>query len=785
MPLIKDYSISEVSGTTAYGIVVDVPPNIAGDLILILAVCDTNTTWTTPSGYSLLFDNYNFCDVACFYKISSGSESATLSIEATTLDTYNATTFVIEDVDQSYPLGNPPVFAFANRANVTSSVRTIPSITTTRDNTLCITFAARTGVNNAVFCEGLARTVEDHVSGGESLTTGWFVQRTSGTVPDTSVSYVGTSGGGIEGMIMINPPSTGATKMPAYVTTDNSVFLNPIIVSSYTNVSTASTTVDTNFGLIIDGNDVVDASTSTGYSLGINPQWGSYLISQIPSVKYRFAGVEFIFTTPVDMSTMPLLVHVYPSTGGVAKALAELEHGGISLGVRSNTGTDWKVWSVLGNDSQAVSFERYFPAVIDVADNNYLDSSGTLTTDSIQAFAVLSSFSATGTVTLSIIATGLWLISSTTFAGGSASSSFSFEDIFDGIFNGKFRKSIYKQGKRQYIAYQPFVIGSGVAGSTYFDADATSLEFPQRRNVQEGQGLFNVSDNWVGLLYNPGDGDVIRHRNSVVSSPSRFHWGLHANASTSATYDFTRLTVIGAGTVTLNKTITVGQLVLKDYSTLDISNVTLNGCTIADTPTISDSVVVNNTTTLTECTIDVSRISSGNYWLSISDPSVISDCSFTGGGGHAIRLTATGTYSFSGNTFTGFDIDGTDNAAILNDSGGSITINISGGGDTPTVKNGTGASTIIQNSVNIVLDNIVIGSSYYVFETNNPTNVYGSGTASSSIVTIDTPYVSDTLITVRVRNASGVIKYKNFSTNTLLDTGGANVYVTQEIDTIA
>lgn len=784
MPAIKTYITSQTE-TTANGIVADVPASVSGDLILILAVCDTNTTWTTPSGYSLLFDTYNFCDTACFYKISSGSEPATLSIVGSTLDTYNTTAIIVEDVDQTYPLGNPPVFNTGTRASVSSSARVIPGITTTRDNALCITFASRTGVNNGVFCEGVVQTLEDHVSSSESLTTGWFVQQAAGVVPDIPVSYVGTSGGGVEGMVMVQPPSTGATKMPAYVAADDSLFLNPIIVSSYTNVSTPSTTVDTNFGLIIDGNDVVDAGATIGYILGINPQWGSYLISQIPSVKYRFAGVEFIFTTPVDMSTKPLLVHVYPSTGGVAKALAELEHGGISLGVRSNTGTDWKVWSVLGNDSQAVSFERYFPAVIDVADNNYLDSSGTLTTDNIQAFAVLSSFSTTGTATQSIIATGLWLISSTTFAGGSASSSFSFEDIFYIIFSSKFRKSIYKQGKRQYSVFQPLVIGSGVAGTTFFDADATSVEFPQRRNIAEGQGLFNVADNWVGLLYNPGAGDIIRHRNSVISSPSRFHWGLHSSASTSATYDFTRLTIIGAGTVTLNKAITVGRLVLKDYSTLDISSATLSGCTLADAPTTNDSVTLNGSTVLTGCTIDVSRVAAGNRWLSIADPSAISGCSFTGGGGHALRLTTPGTYSFSGNTFTGFGADGTGGAAILNDSGGVITINIADDGSTPTVKNGTGASTTVQNSVNIVLDNIVVGSSYYVFETSNPTNVYGSGTAESTTVTIGTPYVSDTIITARVRNASEVTKYKPFSANAVLNTGGAAVYVTQEVDTIA
>ncbi len=41
------------------------------------------------------------------------------------------------------------------------------------------------------------------------------------------------------------------------------------------------------------------------------------------------------------------------------------------------------------------------------------------------------------------------------------------------------------------------------------------------------------------------------------------------------------------------------------------------------------------------------------------------------------------------------------------------------------------------------------------------------------------------MITARVRNASGAIKYKPFSANAVLDAGGAAVYVIQEVDTIA
>ncbi len=68
----------------------------------------------------------------------------------------------------------------------------------------------------------------------------------------------------------------------------------------------------------------------------------------------------------------------------------------------------------------------------------------------------------------------------------------------------------------------------------------------------------------------------------------------------------------------------------------------------------------------------------------------------TSGVGHAIEITATGTYAFVGNTFTGYGADASNAAAIYNNSGGLVTINISGGGGTPTFRNGTSASTVVN-----------------------------------------------------------------------------------------
>ena len=103
-----------------------------------------------------------------------------------------------------------------------------------------------------------------------------------------------------------------------------------------------------------------------------------------------------------------------------------------------------------------------------------------------------------------------------------------------------------------------------------------------------------------------------------------------------------------------------------------------------------------------------------------------SDLSFTSSGtGHAIAINTTGTYTFTNFTYDGYaSIDGsTGNEVLYNNSGGAVTINISGG-NSPTVRNGTGASTNIVATVTVNVNGLP------VVPTGNATEirVLGAGT---------------------------------------------------------
>jgi len=79
-------------------------------------------------------------------------------------------------------------------------------------------------------------------------------------------------------------------------------------------------------------------------------------------------------------------------------------------------------------------------------------------------------------------------------------------------------------------------------------------------------------------------------------------------------------------------------------------------------------------------------------------PSGIHDCAIIqAGSGHAFEITSTGTVTLTNLTYSGFGANGANDAVFYNNSGGEVTLQVSGGG-TPTYRNGTGATTNVINT---------------------------------------------------------------------------------------
>jgi hypothetical protein len=162
------------------------------------------------------------------------------------------------------------------------------------------------------------------------------------------------------------------------------------------------------------------------------------------------------------------------------------------------------------------------------------------------------------------------------------------------------------------------------------------------------------------------------------------------------------------------------------------------------------------------------------------------------GVGHAIEIDTAGTYDLEQILFTGYGgtpgsnptpSSGAADAAIFNSSGGLVTLNVNG--DTPSVRNNAVSTTVVTNTVNVSLTNLVIGSQCYIFETATPGNVIMDLTADTATETVTFSYVSDTAITIRVRKSSAAPKYLPFNATGTITGTGFTLSVGQILDPVA
>lgn len=135
-----------------------------------------------------------------------------------------------------------------------------------------------------------------------------------------------------------------------------------------------------------------------------------------------------------------------------------------------------------------------------------------------------------------------------------------------------------------------------------------------------------------------------------------------------------------------------------------------------------------------------------------------------GNAGHAIEITEPGSYDFSGFFFDGYGgtpgtnstpSSGATDAAVYNNSGGAVTINVTGGGDSPSVRNAASSTTTINNNTQVTLTGLPIGVEVRVYnDTGSPgspvagTEINGIETTVSSTFSFTAPATSDVIIVI-------------------------------------
>jgi hypothetical protein len=277
------------------------------------------------------------------------------------------------------------------------------------------------------------------------------------------------------------------------------------------------------------------------------------------------------------------------------------------------------------------------------------------------------------------------------------------------------------------------------------------LTFGDLNNATESQ----FSDSGVTVVYE--DRDI---------ADNKYYLNIEGNTSTTNYFNLVSSTVASAGPGvsiqansgginTLNiDGVTFSQLLNPiTFSNLaDATGHTISGCSFNSCGKIDPG-----NTTFQDNSMTGSTDTTGAILLDADGSAKWTNLNFTMNtinGGHAIEITAAGTYTFTGFTYTGYGANGTANSVILNNSNAAVTINLTGG-DTPTVNNlGTGATTTLVSSATMNVTNMHTESEIRIVDTTNNVIVDGVESVNGAVVSVSiadggSSYtVSDTLTVV-------------------------------------
>jgi hypothetical protein len=635
----------------------------------------------------------------------------------------------------SSPFNSAAIYAAVSRAAADNTAglgtgkSTMPSMTTDRNNCLLFYVYTITAAGVPSIIEGPCQLGAGKDGTAHADAWSWGFKATAGATPSTVVrSHMGALVAGSL-VFAVNPPAaTGALVIPGYTASDASVYVSPFTGAAYNgDTATATNTIATGFTGTINGKVLANGTTTvTRADAGINTYHAMHNVGGVVTPG-AWAGNRTVIVARTTLASKNILFHIQPYMPIDIQTTDNVTLEGVmglAIGLATSNG-NFRVWHV-GGAGSSWGIQRHQPVVINtdyaVTEANgggLIQDTGAFNASSITQVGVMVS----GKVVVPNWMVGsIWALDTCVIAGGSVAEPLNIEQTVAAYADGHERRSAIRQGSGQMLCLGPIQYGDGGTNPLYLELDSTAIEFPRIYDKTKKEVYYNSVANFAGLTYKPGPNDTVIHKNSVISSPSQFKWGLVTGSDVGATYDFSGLSVIGAGTISLAIAVTGGLtgLIINGYATLDISSLVLKNSSISNVATGNNKITINATSELQNCTVDLSNLAAGEYLLSSTDLTHFNGTTFTGktthNGGHAIRIDTLGapaSFDMTNVTFNEFGADTTSSAAILNNSGRAVTINVLGTGNSPTYKDlGAGSSTTIvagQVSTTITVKDINTG----------------------------------------------------------------------------
>lgn len=863
MPIIRDYETTEVL-TIVGSITAQLPVHDTNDLLLVFVSKDTTTGTapSTPAGWTPGASSSagTAARGTWFYKIAASASETNPQSTSSDTDEWHAVAISIKNVDTTTPI---------NTSATAASDNTMPwagtTVTTTSDN--CLVFHGLfcdAGNAPAAYPAGGVMNLSNQDAGTVSMGVAWEFKRTAGTT--TARNWYGRTNDDARIFTVAVNDDGNNTEVPGYLDPNTS---SCTLIHGFQGTSDNPTgntypasTVISPIGGITHSYVAATAVNDTG----VNPYQTSTNLASTGTT--ATTGFRVTLASALALTDGYLLGTYNFSTPRELIDLGKYSVSGMMF-IASDASNDYKAWMIGAKDSvTTIPDARVNYAIqIDQTTATTFANSGTLNDiTNIQLSARMS----TGTLACNF--NMLVLVNIIHVAGGTSAYPLDFEDLFD-IANTNLIPMMQRRGASDALCWAPFQIGGG-NDPVHINVDLRYFQFPEAFSASEKRLDWHIDPNQVGFDFYGVSGDTIIFTNSTFASQTSYYWTINASASSGATWDFSGTTVVNAA-VTLRNVMTFDSMSFVGCSSIDISSCTINNCNVSGAPAAGAGLTVNSSSTITNCEINTITVSAGNSFMSTATPEDISGTVFAGSTstGHAIRLTATGTFSFSGNSFDNYGptrrtfntgtgvnsstdvitLDGnhgynngaaiyyqkqggtasisgsiadsglyyvrsiasdqialyasaanaiadsarfnltstgsetheinSSSAAIYNNSGGLVTINISGGGDTPTYRNGTGSSTIINNVVPLEINGVVQNTQCYIAPSAGGSALMNE--AASTLVSgneykasEDYNYVSDTSVIIRAREMG----YLPFESTGLVTSAGLSITAVWLVD---
>lgn len=640
----------------------------SGDLLLaFMSQNNAGSTHSAPVGWTEVTTQAGAWGqrISAWYKFAGSSEPA-LTMTSSGTANISLSLQVWRGVDSTTPIH---VSTRVDTPTTAESTAQFGSLTTTNNDCTIVYAVSYQGIGTQgklTVADPSSMTSVTRLHNTSCLLSGYKAQPTAGAVDRPIVWSERTSNGGTLITLALNDDGNG--NYPSEVKQNYTPVLRGGLftevheypasgwaaLDTMTPTSIASIPVSS-FMPTIQSSNTADALDPWGFMTGLSHQ-----TSGIDATGIWIGGV-FAPTGGLDMTDKLFSINFFPNNVASANLGAE----GMCM-VFEDSSNAWVAINLSKRDD-IVQGQQYV-LVADPDTMPILDSSGTIDWSDIEKIGFGWHRVNTATTTRVLYIKNFVLFDKAILTGGNSDLPLTPAFLRRAIHGWNLAEVTPLQGTSQMLSRIPVQLGNGT-DETYFNSKGSSYELPRSYTPSIARRFWRVPEERVDLTVYASADDTYRF-SGVYNTNTKQRFVIHPSSSTDATYTFDGSSwsgweIDGKAGVTFNGASYDGCYII------DLKGGGMFNCSVLDS---LDSIAVTTT-----------------------DPGEIANTSFTSAGtGHAIEATATGTFAFEGNTFSGYGADGTTDAAFYNNSGGEITLVIPAEDDAPTVLNGPGATTIID-----------------------------------------------------------------------------------------